>query len=169
MFRRGRCPSERGLIEDLHEIKLSSSWEDHGVLCAQKINMFILHTVATELGVQIHSRSWDLWGPAWNVSIKHMSWVVWRWFNSTVRLLKMVQIILGRWIFILQYRSRPAMAVLSRSWDYIRPGGRLDGNGMGHCTTKREVLVVDRTIPPYLQFDLRTHFLSPIGYGVRCF
>lgn len=31
---------------------------------------------------------------------------------------KLVQIILGRWVFILQFR-RPAMSILSRSWDYI--------------------------------------------------
>ena len=41
--------------------------------------------------------------------------------GQTCPKVKWVKIVLGRWIFVLQYR-RPAMAVLSRCWNYARKG-----------------------------------------------
>lgn len=72
--------------------------------------------IATELGVQIH-------GPGGLVGAS--SERIYKAVLASLALLshgpskvKHLQIVLGRWIFILQYR-RVAMSVLSRSWDYL--------------------------------------------------
>lgn len=147
---RGDVPEEQD--RDLHT-QAVRSWDEHGVLCS--VDKHVYSTpIATELGVQLHSPL-GLMG----ASIDR----IYRTVMGSLALVqrdrastKMVQIILGRWIFILQYR-RPAMAVLSRAWDYIRPG-RTRWKSWGVLRREISLLIA---LCPLLQFDLRTQF-SPL-------
>ena len=60
---------------------------------------------------------------------------------------------LGRWIFILQYR-RPAMATLSRCWNYMRKGQ----DRRRWWPVVREEMSTLLCLTPLLQFDLRMEF-----------
>lgn len=98
----------------LHEAAVES-WREHGVLCSEDKHVRGAD-VAIELGVQIHGPGGLLGAGADRI---------YKALLATLGLLshgppkvKQLQILLGRWIFILQYR-RVAMSVLSRSWDYL--------------------------------------------------
>ena len=79
----------------LHESAVSS-WEDHGVLCSEDKHVYST-TVATELGVQIHS-TLGLMGASLERIYKNVlgSLALVQQHRASM---KMVQIILGRWIF----------------------------------------------------------------------
>ena len=64
-----------------------------------------------------------------------------------------MQMILGRWIFALQFR-RPAMAVLSRSWDYVTKPAERWKSWDRLCTEVTQLVL----LTPLLQADLRTSF-----------
>lgn len=123
------------------------AWSDVGILTAEDKQVLNSHCVV-ELGVRLDG----LWGLL-GASPKRVLKTLW----ASVHLLaserwdkKLAQIILGRWIFILQFR-RAAMGTLSRSWETIeakwpRPQQvrRLKG----------EVLAL-MCLAPLLQADLR--------------
>lgn len=147
---RGDVPEEQD--RDLHT-QAVRSWDEHSVLCSLDKHVYST-PIATELGVQLHSPL-GLMGASIDRIYRTVMGslvLVQRDRAST----KMVQIILGRWIFILQYR-RPAMAVLSRAWDYIRPG-RSRWKSWGVLRREISLLIA---LCPLLQFDLRTQF-SPL-------
>ena len=133
----------------LHEAAVES-WDSHGVLCSEDKHVRQAE-VATELGVQIH-------GPHGLVGAS--SDRIYKTLLATLALMergppkvKHLQIILGRWVFILQYR-RVAMSILSRSWDFIRfPRRRKALWGLVRKELSHLVGMV-----PLLQFDLLTTF-----------
>eukprot|EP00438_Fugacium_kawagutii_P005000 Skav230039 [mRNA] locus=scaffold465:66745:71032:+ [translate_table: standard] len=91
------------------------AWDAAGVLCSEDKHV-LEAPVATELGIQIH-------GPDGLVGASgvRLAQVVWATLALQTKLrphAKHLQVILGRWIFALQFR-RPAMSVLSQSWLYI--------------------------------------------------
>ena len=147
---RGMKSDERD--RQLHQHAIAS-WDKHVVLCAVDKHVYS-STVATELGVQINSPQGLIGASADRIyrNVMGSLALVQRHRAS----LKMVQIILGRWIFILQYR-RPAMSVLSRSWDFIRP--KVD-RWKAWKTVQRELSLLI-ALTPLLQFDLRSTF-SPL-------
>ena len=63
------------------------------------------------------------------------------------------QVVLGRWIFVLQFR-RPAMSVLSRSWEAIRDFWCTKGQRL---TLESELLTLIG-LAPLLQTDLRSEY-----------
>lgn len=94
----------------LHE-QATASWDSNGVLCSVDKHVYQA-PVATELGVEINGKL-GLMGASMTRIFKAVL--------ASLHLVKgrplsvrTVQVVLGRWIFILQYR-RPAMAVLSRA------------------------------------------------------
>ena len=92
------------------------SWTQHGVLCAEEKHV-LAAPAAIELGVELNGVAGLVGcGPE----------CIHKLLVATILLLgerqpkaKWVQVILGRWIFALQYR-RPAMAVLSRCWNFLK-------------------------------------------------
>lgn len=121
-----------------------------GVLCSEDKHVRQA-SVATELGVQIH-------GPAGLVGASAER--IYRTTLATLALLchgppkvKQLQIILGRWIFILQYR-RVAMSVLSRSWDYMCHPRKRKNLWKLVCSELSHLVC----LVPLLQFDLLTGF-----------
>eukprot|EP00438_Fugacium_kawagutii_P018907 Skav236693 [mRNA] locus=scaffold847:329297:333620:- [translate_table: standard] len=66
---------------------------------------------------------------------------------------KWVQMLLGRWIFVLQYR-RPAMSILSQSWNYCLKGADRD---LWWPTVKKELCTL-LCVVPLLHHDLRMKF-----------
>lgn len=133
----------------LHE-QATASWDSSGVLCSVDKHVYQA-PVATELGVEINGKL-GLMGASMTRIFKAVL--------ASLHLVKgrplsvrTVQVVLGRWIFILQYR-RPAMAVLSRAWDYINHPIRNSRNWRVLC---QEVALL-LCLSPLLQFDLRTTF-----------
>eukprot|EP00435_Cladocopium_sp_Y103_P061038 s161_g22.t1 len=91
-------------------------WTREGVLCAPDKHVYASQS-ATELGVTlsgVHSLVGG--GPT---RFHQLMVVTLMLLAEKCPKVKWVQIVLGRWIFVLQYR-RPAMSVLSRCWNYIR-------------------------------------------------
>lgn len=70
---------------------------------------------------------------------------------------KWVQIVLGRWIFILQFR-RPGMAALTKSWNYISEDG---GQDKWWPVVQQELASL-MCLLPVLQSDLRSPFSSVV-------
>ena len=139
----------KGLDQHLH-VGALNSWLDAGVLCSQDKNVYSA-PIATELGVQIH-------GPLGLVGastdrIFRAVLAGWKLISGSLSPIRTVQVVLGRWIFILQYR-RPAMAVLSRSWDYINSKGRKLGTWKTLCAELVRLICLS----PLLQFDLKCPF-----------
>ena len=68
-----------------------------------------------------------------------------------------VQIVLGRWVSVVQYR-RPAMAALSRCWSYTRKGQ----DRRRWWPIVKEELCTLLCLMPLLQFDLRMQFSEAV-------
>ena len=120
--------SETGGDESLRlHSQAVAAWEEKGVLCAKDKHV-LGGRDAVELGVCIQGEEGWLGG-----STERFHKLI----SITMSLLKLksprprwVQVVLGRWIFVLQYR-RPAMAVLSNCWNYMKKteeGGGLSCN-----------------------------------------
>ena len=145
--RRSGAPA--GLDSQLHSLAVGA-WDEAGVLCSKDKDI-LGADVATELGVQIHGPLGLLGGSLDRIYRNILATLVLiRQHRASP---KLVQVILGRWIFILQFR-RPSMAVLSRSWDYINHP----------CHRWRSWPVVCKELStliglaPLLQFDLKLGF-----------
>ena len=109
-----RAGPPTGSDVQLHTLAVGA-WDQTGVLCSKDKDVLGAE-VATELGVQIHGPLGLLGGSMDRLFRNVLATLVLVSQNRASP--KLVQIVLGRWIFVLQYR-RPAMAALSRSWDYI--------------------------------------------------
>ena len=138
-----------GLDRELHG-RAVDSWADSGVLCSADKHVFEAST-STELGVEVNGNLGVMGGSASRIfkAMFGTLGLVQRPFASV----KVSQVILGRWIFILQFR-RPCMAILSRSWDYInRKRGRQKA-WLVLCGELARLLC----LAPLVQCDLRTQF-----------
>ena len=134
---------------DLHG-RAVDAWSSEGVLCSEDKHVRQAK-VAVELGVQINGEA-GLLGASANR--------IYKTFLATLALLsrgppkiKQLQIILGRWIFILQYR-RVAMSVLSQSWDYLTQFRRRKALWKTVSAELSHLVIMI----PLLQFDLLTVF-----------
>ena len=134
---------------DLHR-KAVGAWDSHGVLCSEDKHVRGAN-VAVELGVQINGEA-ALLGASANRIYKTLL--------ATLALLargppkvKQLQIVLGRWIFILQYR-RVAMSILSQSWDYLTQFNQRRSRWRKVCSELSHLVIMI----PLLQFDLLTTF-----------
>eukprot|EP00435_Cladocopium_sp_Y103_P049961 s280_g15.t1 len=106
-----------GSSQQLHH-EAVQAWNQQGVLCADDKHV-IAAPSAIELGVDLNGQEGLVGcGPE----------RIHKLLVATLLLLghkqpraKWVQVILGRWIFLLQYR-RPAMSVLSKCWNFFKKG-----------------------------------------------
>ena len=111
--RRGESQPSESLR--LHQ-QAVSAWESQGVLCATDKHVH-RSLDAVELGVSVQGKQGWIGGSPERFH---------KLISATMTLLahknppcKWVQIVLGRWVFVLQYR-RPGMSVLSNSWNYMK-------------------------------------------------
>ena len=130
------------------------AWSENGVVSAKDKHV-IAATTATELGVRIDSDA-GLIGAGPERILKLIAVTVILLGHRAPRA-KWVQIVLGRWIFILQYR-RPAMAVLSQSWRYIQAG---QDRRRWWPAVRRELCTL-LCLVPLLQSDMKQHFSSQV-------
>eukprot|EP00435_Cladocopium_sp_Y103_P060375 s393_g22.t1 len=91
------------------------AWSSAGILTAAD-KQVLGSTSATELGVRIDGKRGLLGGSPERVF--KTVWATFSLLSKTHWSKKEVQIILGRWVFLLQYR-RAAMGMLSRSWQAL--------------------------------------------------
>lgn len=107
------CPSS-GSDALLHGAAVSS-WNEAGVLCSE--DKHVLQTaVGTELGVEINGPL-GLLGAGGDRLFQTVQATL-ALLNQSFPRTKHCQIVLGRWIFILQFQ-RPGMSFLNVAWDYI--------------------------------------------------
>eukprot|EP00435_Cladocopium_sp_Y103_P016708 s1499_g4.t1 len=141
-----------GISQQLHEHAVSS-WASHGVLCAEDKHV-LGHQDATELGVNIQGDLGLLGGGPQRLHKLLCATLI--LLGHNLPKVKWVQIILGRWIFVLQYR-RPAMAILSQSWNYTKAG---QDRRRWWPVVQRELSMLV-CLTPLLHADLRMSF-SPL-------
>ena len=130
-----------------------AAWEAGGVLCSEDKHVYSA-SVATELGVEVNGELGLMGGSATRIFKAMLATL--GLVKHPLPSIRIVQVVLGRWIFLLQYR-RPAMAVLSRSWDYINKTGNRQRAWSVVCAEMSRLLCLS----PLLQSDLRTTF-SPV-------
>ena len=121
-----------------------------GVLCSVEKHVYQAQ-VATELGVEVNGLLGLMGASATRIFKAVLASL--HLVKGRPLAIRTVQVVLGRWIFILQYR-RPAMAVLSRAWDYLKHPRRNTRPWKVLC---QEVSLLV-CLSPLLQFDLRTRF-----------
>ena len=147
--------SETGGDESLRlHSQAVAAWEEKGVLCAKDKHV-LGGRDAVELGVCIQGEDGWLGG-----STERFHKLI----SITMSLLKLksprprwVQVVLGRWIFVLQYR-RPAMAVLSNCWNYMKKNQ--DRRRWWPVVQQEMAQLV--CLVPLLQCDLRASFSSVV-------
>lgn len=102
-----------------HDIRLQEAamyaWHGAGVLTAEDKEVQGASS-ATELGIRLDGKA-GLMGASTDRIFKTCLATV-RILETHARSLKEAQVVLGRWVFILQFR-RPAMAVLARAWSAL--------------------------------------------------
>ena len=137
----------------LHQ-RAVDAWGQEGVLCAEDKHVYAAES-AVELGVNLNGKDGLLGASPTRL---HQLMVV------TLRLLELnnpkvrwVQIVLGRWIFVLQFR-RPAMATLSKCWNYTKQ----TQDRRRWWPTVREELSMLLCITPLLHYDLRMRFSDTV-------
>ena len=133
----------------LQEIAMNA-WRSAGVLTAED-KQVLGAPCAVELGVRLDGSAGLLGASAERVM---------RTALSTVRLLQLhggsikdAQIVLGRWIFILQYR-RAGMAVLARAWEALEERWAM----RRHVNNLLKELQMLLCLAPLLQTDMRCDF-----------
>ena len=142
---------EATLSQRLHSTAVES-WTEHGVLCAQ--DKHVIGSVnAIELGVQLDSQAGLVGGSP--ERFHKLLTVTIMLLEQRLPKVKWVQVVLGRWVFILQYR-RPAMSVLSKCWNYMQKADR-----RRWWPIVRKELTSLLFLAPLLHTDLRTTF-SPL-------
>lgn len=135
--------------EALHEAAVGS-WTKHGVLCAEDKHVLGANS-AIELGVNLDGTA-GLIG-AGPVRVHQLLAVTLVLLTQKNPKLKWVQIVLGRWIFALQFR-RPAMAVLSQAWNYTKKG---EDRRRWWPIVQRELALLVSMVP-LIHSDLRMTF-----------
>ena len=145
-----RVDDRKTAVDELMHQEAVKSWGEHGVLCSSEKHVFSSQ-VAVELGIELN-------GPAGLIgaSGSRLAKVVLGslcLIRQRQNKVKLAQMVLGRWIFALQFR-RPAMAVLSRAWDYITSPHERWASWEKLCD---EITTLICTVP-LLQADVRTTF-----------
>ena len=125
-------------------------WGDRGVLCADDKHIYASQE-AIELGVALNGKEGLVGGGPQR--FHHLLVVTLLLLGEQRPKVKWVQIVLGRWVFVLQYR-RPAMATLSRCWNYARRGE----DRRRWWPIVKEELATLLCITPLLHFDLKMKF-----------
>ena len=147
--RKGSEPQR--LSEELH-FRTVEAWKQSGVLCAE--DKHVRGSVdGTELGVNIQGEEGWLGGSP--SRLQKVIAVTLMLLGQKLPKPRWVQVVLGRWIFILQFR-RPAMAILSNCWNYLRSG---HDRRRWWPVVKHELATLI-CLAPLLQSDLRTTFSS---------
>ena len=101
----------------LHNVAVGA-WTEMGVLCASDKHVLGTQS-AIELGVNLNGEAGLVGaGPERLHQLLAVTLVLLGHRNPKP---KWVQIVLGRWIFVLQFR-RPAMSALSQAWRYVKKG-----------------------------------------------
>ena len=95
-----------------------AAWTGEGVLCAEDKHVLAARD-AVELGVNINGDAGLVGGSPERLHKLVVATLM--LLGQTLPRVKWVQILLGRWIFVLQFR-RPAMAALSKCWNYVKKG-----------------------------------------------
>ena len=142
---------ETKLSEQLHEIAVDA-WTAKGVLCAEDKHVLGAKD-AVELGIILDSDS-GLAGGGPERFHKLLAVTV-MLLDQALPKVKWVQVVLGRWIFVLQYR-RPAMSILSKCWNYTHKNDRRKW-----WPEVRRELTLLLFLTPLLHADLRTTY-SPL-------
>ena len=101
-------------VAALHE-KATAAWSSAGVLSAEDKHVFRSKEVI-ELGVNIQGEVGLIGASAERLG--KLAKVTLLLIGCKLPKVRWVQVVLGRWIFALQYR-RPAMAILNHSWRYM--------------------------------------------------
>ena len=140
--------------EQLHS-KAVEAWDEAKVLCAADKHV-IGSQEAVELGVQLHSQQGLVGGDA--ARFQKLLGATMMLLRQKLPKVKWVQVVLGRWIFVLQYR-RSAMAVLSRSWNYTKAGE----DRRRWWPVVQEELGTLVCLAPLIHADLRTTFLPEVS------
>ena len=130
-----------------------AAWDERGVLCAADKHV-VAQKDTVELGTNLQgSAGWLGGSPERFKKIVSVTMSLLGCKNPKPR---WVQVVLGRWIFILQFR-RPAMAILSNCWNYLK---RSQDRRRWWPVVQTELAQLVCLVP-LLQFDLRTQF-SPL-------
>lgn len=126
------------------------AWTGEGVLCAPDKHVLASQD-AIELGVNLNGQE-GLVGGGPN-RFQQLLVVTLMLLGENCPKVKWVQMVLGRWIFVLQYR-RPAMAALSPCWNYARRGH----DHRRWWPVVREELSTLLCLTPLLQFEQGAHW-----------
>ena len=145
--------TQEGLSQELHRTA-TQAWDEAGVLCAEDKHVLDASD-AIELGVQLHSKA-GLVG-ADQVRIQKVIVATLKLLEQNLPKVKWVQVVLGRWVFILQYR-RPAMAVLAKCWNYCKEGE--DRRRWWPIVRKELTLLL--CLVPLLHTDVTTRFVPEV-------
>ena len=125
-------------------------WDRHGVLNVPEKQVKAA-TEATELGVRIHGKK-HLIG-AGGSRLEKIVAVTLMLLRQRLPKRRLVQIVLGRWIFVLQFK-RQAMAILSQSWKYLMPK---EDKRRWWSTVQNELWLLV-FLSPLLQMDVASSF-----------
>lgn len=135
-----------GVDQQLHA-QAVDAWNSAGVLCS--VDKHVLGaSVATELGVEINGETGAVGASASRLFKTVLSTLM--LLKQRRGKLKHCQIVLGRWIFALQF-CRPAMSGLSNAWDYINKAARRDLSWRVLCKELAVIVVMT----PLLQANAR--------------
>ena len=111
-------PTDSGVSAILCHTAAEKAWASAGVVSSDKKRMASVKRV-TELGAEVDGELGTL-GVSTSKLLQVVHGTLWmvsqRFLDK-----KLVQIMAGRWVFILQFR-RPAMSCLQKTWDFI--GGK---------------------------------------------
>eukprot|EP00435_Cladocopium_sp_Y103_P072813 s379_g41.t1 len=129
-------------------------WTEHGILCAEDKHVLGSQD-AIELGVALNGKEGLVGGGP--VRFHQLLVITLLLLGEKCPKVRWVQIVLGRWIFVLQYR-RPAMAALSRCWNFTRQGQ----DRRRWWPVVRDELCTLLCLVPLLQFDLCMRFSETV-------
>ena len=143
-------PSAEGDQSQQLHAQAVEAWDAAGVLCAADKHVMGA-TDAVELGVNINGDEGLIGGSPQR--FHKLLCVTMILLQQRLPKVKWVQMVLGRWIFVLQYR-RAAMAALSQCWEYTKKG---QDRRRWWPVVQRELSSL-LCLTPLLQFDLRMKF-----------
>ena len=140
---------EPGINQTLQELAMKA-WGSNGVLTAEDKQVLSSPEVV-ELGIRLDGRNGLLGASVERVFKTIMASIAVLENRSWSK--KLCQVILGRWIFILQFR-RAGMGVLSRSWTTLEHPWPTQK----HISVVKSEIMSLMCLAPLLQCDLRTEY-----------
>ena len=139
--------------EEVHSLAMNA-WDEQGVLSVPEKHV-IGTSEGVELGVRIGGGAQKFIGASSN-RLRKLVLVTLELLKKTCPKRRWVQVILGRWIFVLQFR-RPGMTVLNLAWNYLKP----EQDKRRWWPSVQKELAVLVMLAPILQSDTLCSF-SPI-------